>query len=191
MATDQKALSAMSKTGHLRMEHFKQCGVSDKRIRNYEKEGLIERVQMRNSQTKLIENAWKLTEKGKDFYDLKEGREHYHYHSTSATHDVGLSDKYFSLTEKEQETWKTETEIRYEFKEKIEDLRAQGQHQQADRYAELFEERKISTPDAVYTTEDNVEIAFEVITSSYGQVEIAAKVTFATIMQLNYQSLKI
>lgn len=181
----------MSKTGHLRLEHFQKCGVSEKRVRNYEKDGLIDRVQMRDPATKSIVNVWKLTEKGKDFYDLKEEKEHYHYHSTSATHDVGLSDKYFSLTDKEQETWKTETEIRYEFKQKIEDLRVQGQYQQADRYEVLFDQRKISTPDAVYTSENGVEIAFEVVTSSYGQVEIAAKMAYATIMDLSYQSFKI
>lgn len=181
----------MSKTGHLRFEHFKQCGVSEKRIRNFEKSGLIERVQMRNPATKLMENAWKLTEQGKDFYDLKEQKEHYHYHSTSPTHDVALADKYFSLTDKEQQTWKTETEMRFEFKQQMNDLRKGGVHQQADRYERLFAERKISTTDAVYTTEDNVEIAFEIITSSYGREELVAKVAFSTIMKLSYESVKI
>lgn len=48
------------------------------------------------------------------------------YSAQNLAHDLAISDRYFSLTPEERDTWKTESECRDIFAEHIRQLRDQG-----------------------------------------------------------------
>lgn len=191
MATDARALVAVSKVGHISSKQLNLCGMSDKRIRNFEKQGLFEKVSYRNGKSKQLEHCYKLTSAGQKFYDLREVKEHSYYQSVSPQHDIAIADKYFSLQEYEQKSWMTEGEIRNAFYKYIEELRERGEDLRAQELVNAYNSRKLSAVDAVYETEQGVRIAYEVVTNSYGQTEIQAKEDFADIMKLRFEPQRI
>ena len=95
-----------------------------------------------------------------------------YYSSTGQEHDLKLMDKILTLSREERQTMRCESEIRDEFKERLQTYLEQGD---TERYKQLYEAmfitHSISMPDLGY----GVEEYYEVITSSYGEAEIAAK----------------
>lgn len=177
---DRLALTSISKCGHVRELELKNF-IADKRIHNYVKDNLVTKeVFNKNNGEQLV--AYKLTKQGKQLLEREWGVKK-HYNAQSITHDLGISNKYFLLTEAQRETWKTETELREEFEEKLQEIKISDY----ERYEEInktLEEKLISTPDGGYISETGIEIYFEVITNSYGQTEIEAKEKFVEIMNI-------
>ena len=187
MTTDSNALTVLSKVGHLSHHHLKQCGMSDKRIKSFIKQGVIQKVTYRNIESKQLETCYKFTQEGKEFFNLREEKEHSFYQSVSAQHDMAIAEKYFSLNEYQRSTWLTESEIRNEFKEYVQELHDRGDFERAKELENMYANRQLSAVDAVYETEQGVRIAYEVITNSYGQEELRAKEEFVEIMKLVYR----
>lgn len=101
------------------------------------------------------------------------------YNYQSYNHCFHLHDKYMALTEQEQSTWKTESEVRLEARHKM-------QIQGDSKYLKLLESGHISSPDCVYMNSNGQTIAFEVITkANYRQEQIDAK--FAMCQYMNYE----
>lgn len=181
---DQKALLAVSKCGYVSHTNLKNF-VADSRIKNYCRDGYIIKETVTKPNGEVLE-GYKLTKQGREFVAKEYGFKD-HYHAQSLNHDLGVANKYFSLTEQERETWKTETELRNEFEEKLNQL----YHENYERYNEIreqLEQGQISMPDCSYTSEKGVEIAYEIITNNYGQQEIEAKEKFVEIMKLEYEA---
>lgn len=183
---DRLALISISKCGHVKEAQLKNY-IADKRISNYVKDNLITKeVFNKNNGEQLV--AYKLTKDGKKLLERQWGVKS-HYNAQSINHDLGISNKYFSLSEDKRETWKTETELRQELEEKLQEIKIIDY----DIYEEInkmLEEKLISTPDGAYVDkETGIETYFEVITNSYGQEEIQAKERFVEIMNIkSYQT---
>lgn len=178
---DRLALTSISRCGHVKEAQLKNF-IADKRISNYIKDNLITKeVFNKNNGEQLV--AYKLTKQGKQLLEREWGVKN-HYNAQSVNHDLGISNKYFSLSEKERETWKTETELRQELEEKLQEIKTIDY----ERYQEInrmLEEKLISTPDGAYIDkETGIETYFEVITNSYGQTEIEAKERFVETMDI-------
>lgn len=178
---DRLALTSISKCGHVRESELKNF-IADKRINNYVKDNLVTReVFNKNNGEQLV--AYKLTKEGKKLLEREWGVKN-HYNAQSINHDLGISNKYFSLSEDKRETWKTETELRQELEGKLQEIKTIDY----ERYQEInrmLEEKLISTPDGAYIDkETGIETYFEVITNSYGQIEIEAKERFIEIMDI-------
>ena len=178
MFRDKQALMSISRCGHVSHYELKNF-IADSRIRNYCRDGLVEKEVFNTTQgERLI--GYKLTKYGKDFIGKNYGFTG-HQHAQSIIHDLGISQKYFSLSETERETWRTETELRDQFQVELDRLR----DSEVDRYDELYDmmkNREISMPDCSYTTTGGITITFEVITNSYGRTEIQAKEQYAEVM---------
>ena len=171
MPRDKNALTAMSKCGYCTKDHLKNY-VTDRRIGSYLKTGLITKETIVSNQN-VKTTGYKLTSDGKKLLEKQYGITN-HYKAQSVYHDTKLADRYFSLTEKERESWRTETELRQELYNKLEEMREQD----ANRYYEKLEELRegqISIPDCAYTTEQGVEVIYEVVTTNYGAEELEAK----------------
>lgn len=137
-------------------------------------------------------------DKAKDYVrdlDIRKGNPiNYFQNPTSIKHDKDIAEKYFSVTDKERDTWKNETELRNMFLDYIEELKFSGDTEQEklenyNRAYEILEEyknRNISTPDGYYVSETQIETVFEVVTDNYKEPEIVAKQEFCTIMKLEY-----
>lgn len=179
---DRLALTSISKCGYCTKEQLK-IFIADKRLTNYERDSLVSKeVFNKNDGEQLV--AYRLTNNGRRLIEKQWGVKN-HYIAQSITHDLGISSKYFSLNEEQRETWKTETEIRQEFEQRLEELR----YSDYERYGEvnkMLEDKLISVPDCAYRLEIDrgIETYFEVITNAYGQAEIEAKERFVEIMNI-------
>ncbi|MFN7251529.1 MAG: hypothetical protein ACK4M9_12145 [Anaerobacillus sp.] len=188
---DKLAFTAMSKAGIVSAENLKHhCNLAESRIKNYVRDGYAEKILFKDG--KEFKEAYTLTSKGRELAERQWNlREHYHAQTRSPYHDLALSDKYFSLSEQVRETWKTETQVRIEFMDKLEELRQQGHRDQANEYFDMMKQGLISMPDNVYTTETGVEMAYEVITDNYGRQEMLAKEIAVSIMEYGYETVRI
>jgi len=95
-----------------------------------------------------------------------------YYRSTGVEHDLKLMDKVLSLSREERLTMRCESEIREEFRERLQDYLFNREY---DRYEQLYDAMKnhtISMPDLAY----GIDEYYEVVTSSYGELEIQAKI---------------
>lgn len=181
---DQKALMSVSRCGHVTHSQLKNF-VADSRIKNYVRDGYMTKEVFTKPNGTTME-GYKLTRQGREFVEKNYGFKD-HQHSQSINHDLGISNKYFSLTEEQRETWRTETELRNEFEKQLNNLYKIDY----DRYTEIREQldnREISMPDCSYITEQGVEVAFEVITNSYGILELQAKERYIEITKMAYET---
>ncbi|NMM64228.1 hypothetical protein HBE96_16505 [Clostridium sp. P21] len=184
---DRLALTSLSKCGHCTNEQLKNY-VADTRIKHYVYDGYVKKeVFNKNNGERLI--GYKLTNEGRKLLENEWGVKS-HYIAQSIRHDIGIANKYFSLSQEQKETWKTETELRHEFIERLEEIK----NEDYSRYEELYnmlEERQISIPDASYEIENEIEVCYEVITNSYGQDEILAKENYIEIMNVKYETVRV
>lgn len=190
MQSDKVSLSALSKVGFLTKEHLKELGMSERRLNNFLKNDYIAKKQYFNTDTRKHEYCYSLTKEGKNFYDQREQTRHHYYQSQSPQHDLALADKYMSLNQLSRDSWRTEADIRQDFKDRLDQLHIQDPSQ-ARQIEQDYQNRTISAVDAVYTNEQGITVAYEVVTGSYGQAEIKAKIEFATVMGLTYESIKV
>lgn len=181
---DQKALMSVSRCGHVTHQQLKNF-VADSRIKNYIRDGYMTR-EVFTKPNGITMEGYKLTRQGREFVEKNYGFRD-HQHAQSLNHDLGIANKYFSLTEEQRETWRTETELRNLFEEQLNNLYKTDY----DCYTEIreqLENREISMPDCSYINEQGVEICFEVITNSYGIPELQAKERYIEITKMAYET---
>lgn len=181
MNRDRLALTSVSKCGYVRSEQLK-THISQNRIDSYCKEKLVTKEVFVNNKNESI-TAYKLTDKGKDTLEKNFGVKD-HYKAQSISHDVKISDRYHSITEKEQDSWKTEKELRNEFNDRLAEIKQED----LDRYDEIIDQLRageISMPDCAYTSETGIEIIFEVVTNNYTIAELEAKENAVEIINSN------
>nr|WP_027415040.1 hypothetical protein [Aneurinibacillus terranovensis] len=187
---DQNFLKALRNVGYLNQNHIKEhIGLTDKRVVNYERDGLIERCAYLNRETKEMEHIWRLTDKGRDLTSTQMNLDNF-YKSSSARHDLGLADKYFSLSQSDRDHWLTEADLRDRLYEQIENLQEQREIARAEELREMLQERMISPPDGGCMRGEHM-VTFEIITSSYGPAELAAKDEYVQEMGVQYETIKI
>lgn len=169
-SSDTKAFTALSKVGYLKQDYFKQLHISDKRLNQYQKEGLIDNKTYYNQREGKVETSYYLTTKGQKYVsqnlDIK-----IFYRSNSPAHDSKLADKYFSLTQEERESWLSEADLRL-------------------TYPDLTNGQGYSPTDAAYTTSDGTVTCIEVITQNYSEELIQLKIEFTTQINAQYESIR-
>lgn len=176
---DRLALTSLSKCGHCSGEQLKEF-IANKRITNYVRDELVVREVLNKNNGEQIE-GYKLTAKGRAFIEKEWGIKN-HYIAQSINHDLGIANKYFSLTEQERESWKTETELKLDFHERLADLMV-NDYSRYEEVNKMIEDKLISVIDCSYV-EAGIEVYFEVITNSYGQAELQAKERFIEFMNI-------
>ena len=100
------------------------------------------------------------------------------YNYLSYNHCSYLHNRYLSLSEQERPTWKTESEIRLEARERM-------QQRGDTEYLKMLKSGDISSPDCVYTNSSGEAIAYEVVTDNYRQTQLDAK--YAMCQYMNYK----
>lgn len=178
---DEKCLLSISFCGHISHDNAREF-IAEKRISNYIRDGLVTKeVFSKNNGEQLV--GYKLTAEGRKFVEREYGFKE-HQIAQSLNHDLGIANIYFSLSQEERDTWKTETQIRNEFEERIEEIRL-NDYERYEEINKLIEARQISIIDCSYIDkETGIENYTEVITNSYGQAEIEAKERFIEIMNI-------
>ncbi|OMD62989.1 hypothetical protein BSK62_22030 [Paenibacillus odorifer] len=184
---DRLAFTALSRVGHVNREQMSNIGIADSRMKNYIRDGLVEKVTYK--QGNRTEECYKLTKSGRELAKQQWALIG-HYHAQSPRHDLALARKYFSLSEELQRSWRTETELREQFVNMIEKFKVKGAIE-ADRYEQLLERGILSFPDALYVNEQGVEIVYESITNNYGVAELMSKETYVEIMKCEYETIRV
>jgi hypothetical protein len=186
---DKLAFNALSKTGHMTAGQFKSFNIADSRLKNYARDGLVEKVPYKMKGGKSGE-AYKFTKAGKQIAEQNWGIKN-HYHAQSALHDIAIADKFISLKEEQQWSWKTEEMARERVEEIIQETKDQGDEETAKMYEDMLNNNLISMPDAIYTNDQGVEVAFEVITRNYGETELVAKEAAVQILGVDYETTRV
>lgn len=165
---DKQALLAIARCAHVTEEQLLTL-ITKNRIYSYLRDGMI--LEERYYHNSNGFKGYKLSGKGKRTIEKTWGFK-YFQHSQTLYHDAIIAEKYFELSRKEQETWKTETEI----KEILNDMKN-----------ELETNKKYSAVDGAYRNKDNVDIGFEAVTSTYCRDKILSKRNFCFFMKWIYE----
>ncbi|MEG2848177.1 MAG: hypothetical protein RR904_05365 [Bacilli bacterium] len=181
---DKDMFHMLNKCGNADHDQMKQIGLSERRIKDMQREKLIEKTYY--SQSKQDEKnikAYQLTDKGKSLIEREYGLAN-HNQSVSVRHNIDVANKYLNLEKEERETVLNERELRDMFLEKLEEIRDHDQ-ERYDQLYEQLEQGQISMPDIAYTSVEGVQMAFETVTDNYGNAEIQAKEEACTVLELN------
>lgn len=171
---DKQALKSLYICGHVRRENLLKYATKS-RIATYEKEGLIEKVTSKNG--KIV--AYKFTGGGRKFVNDHLGWEH-PYVAKSLRHDLILEKKFFQLSEAQQESVKSEGQVREELIEKA--FFVNEDRQKTETLLKYIEEQT-SPVDFMYESvnEDTGEVewvGFEAVTPSYSLTDRQMKHNF-------------
>lgn len=186
---DKTFFRVLSITGNIRSEDANKIGISDSRLKNMEKDKLIERVTYPSRYNKQIcsNKCYALSRKGKDFVEKKYGISRCQS-SHAAEHNCKVAEIICSLDKKEIETVQSEWETRDQMEEIIDNMRNEGNYDQYDYYINLWKEGKISSPDIVYTSKITHElVCCEVVTANYKDTDIEAKEVAGEILEINVE----
>lgn len=187
---DTEMLKAFSNVGYLSHDQINlNLGIAERRIVNFQRDKLIEKVSYLNKETKNADFAYRLSEKGKELCSNLLGITNY-YKSSSPAHDMGLSKSYFSCDKDIRDNWITEGQWRTRMQEYLDNLQVQD-HDRWEELNEMWLQNIISPPDGGYITKEGVEVGVEIITSSYGEAEIISKEIFAQVLEIEYNQIRI
>ena len=163
----------MARCGYVSREQLGEF-LREKRVQSYCKDGLVEKSIFSRPGAKAQDiEVYRLTKAGREL--CRRELPLSTYCAQNPAHDLALADRYFSLSQAERESWRTESQSREDVCREIRQLREQGEEERAGELWAKMQEGLLSMPDAVYTREDGVSVAFEVTTGNYGNEEIAAK----------------
>lgn len=187
---DRNLLIALKNVGYLTQQHVRsEIGLSAKRLLNFQRDNYIEKCAFYNKETKEAEHIYRLTNRGKTLCETQLGIRNF-YKSVSARHDLVVADTYFSYSVGEREDWHTEADMRHIVHQHIERVENEGDVVRADELRAMLKDGRMSVPDAGIVKGEQF-IAIEVITSSYGTAELAAKEAYVEEMGFEYKTIKI
>ena len=183
---DKKAWNALRVTGHMTRRQLEEF-IGRTRVEHYVKDGLwAKEIEIKDG-VRII--GYTPTAKGIRFAKSHLNLDQF-YSSKSVHHDIKLADFYMSKSQEVRDTFKSETELRNEFRSMMSDL-AESDPTKHQEYKEMWQRGEISTPDMSYTEvryeeEEEIveEVCYESITKNYKHSEIEAKRTFTKIMKM-------
>ncbi|HGE5805187.1 hypothetical protein NYE71_32815 [Bacillus sp. FSL K6-0273] len=188
---DSRMLQAFRSVGYMNEKHLKDdLSQADKRIKNFERDGYIEKCSVYRHDKRSMESVYRLTGKGKELASTQLNLKNF-YRSCSSRHDLAVADRYFRASEEQRSNWLTERDWKDRMQEHIQSLYEAREIARASQLQERLEERSMSYPDGGYVSETGQVIAIEVITKNYSEAEIEAKEEFVQELKADYQSVRI
>lgn len=187
---DHDAFSAFRICGYVTAEQLKKnCDISPTRLKHYKLDGLISKESYMVKGQSKNSIAYRITPLGEAVAQKKFGLNNF-YHAKNPNHDLEIANRYFSLSQSEQQSARSETEVRKDIEARIEEMK-EHDREQSETYEKMLVEGLISTPDMVYTmAETNIEIAYEVVTSNYTTADIQAKAVACEIIKAELETSK-
>ncbi|HHX61992.1 MAG TPA: hypothetical protein GX707_14985 [Epulopiscium sp.] len=182
---DTKMLAAFANVGYLNKSMLKnELAMAERRIKNFKKDNLIEKKDYYNKKTHNMEQAYRLTNKGKKLIQEELGTK-YFYKSNSPQHDLALGKRYFEESEENRSNWITENEWRDNFQKAVENLKVAD----PDKWEEVtnkWNSGEISPPDGGYKSATGT-VAIEVVTANYEPADRESKIEFANTLNIDLQ----
>lgn len=174
---DARFFKVLSIAGNIRAEDAGKIDISASRLRNMEKDKLIEKVTYPSRYNKSPKSnvSYALTKKGKDFVEKKYGISRCQ-NAHAAEHNCKVAEIICNLDKKEIETVQAEWQTRDQMQEVLEQMRQESDYDQYDYYMDLWKAGLISSVDVTYTSVKTGEmVCCEVVTNSYKDSDITAK----------------
>jgi len=162
--------------------------VSEKRFKTYVQGGYIKMLTVVANDGKT-KDVYSLTPQGQRFAKKYMGLSNF-YKSNSLRHDIKLSEKYMNLSDEQRASWVREKDLMEMAQKEIDRLKNSDDRDEkvkGDKLQENLNNKKISSVDGAYfvTIQETNQVVLhflEVTTTNYGEVEIAAKEAFVTIL---------
>ena len=190
---DERFFKVLSIAGNIRAEDAGKIDISASRLKNMEKDKLIEKVTYPSRYNKSPKSnvSYALTKKGKDFIDKKYGISRCQ-NAHAEEHNCKVAEIICSLDKKEIETVQAEWQTRDQMQEALEQMRQEGDYDQYDYYMDLWKAGLISAVDVVYTSVKTGEmVCCEVVTNSYKDSDIQGKEYCGEILQTEVEYVRV
>lgn len=190
---DERFFKVLSIAGNIRSEDAEKIDISASRLKNMEKDKLIEKVTYpsrynKNSKSNI---SYALTKRGKDFIKQKYGISRCQ-NAHAVEHNCKVAEIICNLDKTEISSVRSEWETRDQMQEFLEQMRTEGEYDQYDRYMDLWKEGKVSAVDVSYTSSKTGEmICYEVVTNSYKDSDIEAKEICGEILQTEIEYVRV
>ena len=184
---DLRAISVIARSGGIDKETLNKLQISNNRIRNYCKEGLLKEVTIPELHGSGHQNFYELTSKGNDFAKSECDIKHFISNNNASVHNSAVS-KFMvdHLSRAELESVRSERELSVFLESRLNEY----YNNERDQYEELLQtmqEHKLSMPDFIYTTSAGETIAVEIVTSSYSQEDIDLKIETASLLKIQIE----
>ncbi len=190
---DERFFKVLSIAGNIRLEDAAKIDISASRLKNMERDKLIEKATYPSRYNKSPKSnvSYALTKKGKDFIEQKYGISRCQ-NSHAAEHNCKVAEVICNLDKKEIDTVQSEWQTRDQMQELLEQMRNEGDYDRYDYYMDLWKEGKISAVDVAYTSVKTGElVCCEVVTNSYKDSDIAAKEVCGEILQTEIEYVRV
>ncbi len=190
---DERFFKVLSIAGNIRQEDAAKIDISASRIKNMEKDKLIEKVTYPSRYNKNPRSnvSYALTKKGKAFVCQKYGISRCQ-NSYAAEHNCKVAEVICSLDKEEIETVQAEWQTRDQMEEALEQMRQEGDYDQYDYYMDLWKSGLISAVDVAYTSSKTGEmVCCEIVTNSYKDSDIQAKEYCGEILQTEVEYVRV
>lgn len=182
---DSKTLAAFANVGYLNKSMLKHdLGMAERRIKNFQKDNLIEKKDYYNKKTHNVEQVYRLTDKGKKLAQ-EEINTKYFYRSNSPQHDLVLANRYFEESEENRNNWITENEWRDNFQANLDELKNTDPEQWIE-ISNKWSNGEISPPDGGYRDAAG-SIAIEIVTANYEPADRDSKIEFAAALNIDLE----
>lgn len=190
---DERFFKVLSISGNIRSEDAAKIDISTSRLKNMEKDRLIERVTYPSRYNKSPKSnvSYALTKKGKEFIGKKYGISRCQ-NSHAAEHNCKVAEIICSLDKREIDTVQSEWETRDLMEELLEKMRSEGDYDKYDHYMDLWKEGLISAVDVSYISARTGEmVCCEVVTNSYKDSDIQGKEYCGEILQTEIEYVRV
>lgn len=190
---DGRFFRVLSIAGNIRQEDAERIDISANRLKNMEKDRLIEKVTYPSRYNKNPKSnvSYALTKKGKDFIRKKYGISRCQS-SHAADHNCKVAEVICSLDKREIDTVQAEWQTRNQMEEALEQMRQEGDYDRYDHYMDLWKAGLVSAVDVAYTSvKTGGMVCCEVVTGSYKDSDIQAKEYCGEILQTEIQYVRV
>ena len=154
--------------------------ITTNRINTFQNIGWVEKVQFEDNE------YYRTTKEGRQIINDLTGINC--YYSNSPLHDMELLNRYLDINLEMRTSWKTESELKEQFLDYIDEMRKDGNYEMANELEDEYNNGKISVPDgAYYSFESSGYVAVEIVTSHYTQEMIEAKENYCEVMGIEYE----
>ena len=190
---DETFFKVLSIAGNIRQEDAVKIDISASRLKNMEKDKLIEKVTYpsRYNSNPKSSVSYGLTKKGRNFIEQKYGISR-GQSSHAAEHNCKVAEIICNLDKREIGTVQAEWQTRDQMAEALEQMKNEGDYDQYDYYMDLWKTGLISAVDVVYTSVKTGElVCCEVVTNSYKDSDIAAKEVCGEILHTEVEYVRV
>lgn len=189
--TDNVAFKMLADCGNANTASLMSCGISQTRIENYKRDGFIRQVGYEDTRGhKDPTVSWGVTPKGRDFI-----KQNYGINTASSVnaprHNTAVAVEYVKFLPREDGgKIYNERTVRIVIEDRLEIIKDKDPMAYLD-WKEAYDTKKMGMPDITYVMADGTIECVEIITNSYGILEMESKQLTFQFLEATYTMINI